>query len=174
MAYMPTVSNLFLISALLCVVQLLVLCSLVRSGIAGIREWCLANGIAIISFILYALGRELPPLIAYELANASYAWATSAMVVGFCRYFGKKVPWRMLFIVNLLLVAAIAWFHYVQYSFAARTIAVSMSQGVFLLLPASCCCAAVHSGVHLIPIFSPQPWWAWSRQAMRRVPSSIC
>lgn len=129
---MPTVSNLFFISSLLCVVQLLVLWSLVRSGISGIREWMLANGIAFLAFILYALGQQLPPLIAYEFANASYAWASTAMAAGFFRFFGRPVPWRSLLIINLALVAAIAWFHYVHESFAWRTIVVSVSQILFL------------------------------------------
>ena len=72
---MPSVSNLFLVSALLCIVQLDVLWSLIRSDIVGIRKWSIANVIAFLDFILYALGRELPPLIAYEVANATYALA---------------------------------------------------------------------------------------------------
>ncbi len=72
---MPSALTVFLIAALLCVTMLLVLRSFLRSGIAGVREWSIANLLACGAFILYAFGRELPPLIAYEVANGVYAAA---------------------------------------------------------------------------------------------------
>jgi diguanylate cyclase (GGDEF)-like protein len=130
---MLTVSNIFFISALLCIGQLFALCSLLRSGIPGVREWCLANAFAFVAFILYGYGKDVPPIVAYEVANGVYALAMAAMVVGFRRFFDRKVPWALLFATVLLLVAAIAFFRFFYESFVLRTLAVSISQIVFQL-----------------------------------------
>jgi diguanylate cyclase (GGDEF)-like protein len=123
--------NVFLISALLCVVLLFVLCSLLRSGFPGVREWCAANAVALAAFLLYAFGQELPPLIAYEVANGAYAAATVALLAGFRRFFVQKMPWAAAGAGIAILVIAIALFHYVYDSFALRTVAVSVSQVAF-------------------------------------------
>lgn len=125
---MPSAFTIFLIAALLCVVMLLVLLSLLRSGIAGVREWTLANLLAGSAFILYAYGRELPPLIAYEAANGVYAAATAVLLLGFRRFFGRRPHTALLAGGVLLLVLAIAVFHYYIDSFALRTAAVSAYQ----------------------------------------------
>lgn len=120
--------NIILIGAFLCVVMLLVLSSLLHSGIAGVREWCAANALGIAAFILYALGKELPPLVAYEVANGLYAAAAAAMLAGFRRFFAMPVPWKALGAGIAAVVAAIAVFHYGFDSFTLRTITVGLFQ----------------------------------------------
>lgn len=47
--------------------------------------------LACIALVLYAFGRELPPLVAYELTNGIYAAASAAMLAGFRRYHGISI-----------------------------------------------------------------------------------
>lgn len=126
---MPGAFTIFLISALLCVVMLLVLSSLLRSDIAGVRDWTRANVFGFAAFILYAFGQELPPLLAYEAANGMYAAAAAAVLLGYRRFFARPAHAPWLVGAVLLLVAAIVLFHYRIDSYALRTLAVSLFQG---------------------------------------------
>ncbi|MEC4718883.1 GGDEF domain-containing protein [Noviherbaspirillum sp. CPCC 100848] len=126
---MPSAFNILVIGALFCVVMLLVLISLLRSGIPGVREWSVANGIGFFALVLYALGQELPELAAYELANGTYAAASAAILAGFRRFFGRKVHVRPLLLGVLTVTALIALFHYAIDSFALRTATVALYQG---------------------------------------------
>lgn len=125
--------NVFLISALLCVIALLFLCSLMRSSIRGVHEWCIANVAALFAFTLYAFDNELPPILTYEGANSAYALAHVALHVGFCRFFSRKVQWIPLCFAMTAFVATVTFFHYFYYSFTLRTIAVSVFSGAICL-----------------------------------------
>jgi diguanylate cyclase (GGDEF)-like protein len=125
---MLSTSNIFFVSAFFCVLMLLVWRSLQRTGIAGVREWTIANALALAAHILYALGRELPPLLAYEVANGVYAAATLAILLGFRRFFGRPASLPISGAALGLFVAAIAFFHYVHDSYPLRTMAVSLFQ----------------------------------------------
>lgn len=130
---MPSSFNILFIGALFCIVMLLVLVSLQRSGTPGLREWSVANGLGFVALALYALGRELPPLLAYEVANGVYAAASAAMLAGFRRFFGRKAHMPLLGIGVGAVVAAIAFFHYVIDSFALRTATVAVFQALVCL-----------------------------------------
>lgn len=130
---MPSALTIFLIAALLCVAMLLMLRYFMRSGIAGIREWVYANLLACVAFILYAFGRELPPLIAYEVANATYAAASAFMLVGFRRFFARPPRKALLAGAVVAVSLGVAFFHYVRDSFDGRSIVVSLFQAVIAL-----------------------------------------
>lgn len=125
---MPSTFNILFIGALFCVVMLLVLVSLLRSGIPGVREWCFANALGFVAMLLYAFGRELPGFIAYELANGVYAAAVAAVLAGFRRFFSRKTHVKALAASVAGVVAAIALFHYQYDSFALRTVTVAVFQ----------------------------------------------
>lgn len=130
---MSSTFNILIVGALFCVLMLLVLTSLLRSGLAGIREWCLANALACIALVLYAFGRELPTLIAYEVTNGVYAAASAAMLSGFRRYYGKSAMQAVLGTGVVLVVAAITLFHYSFDSYAMRTVVIAVFQGTICL-----------------------------------------
>lgn len=125
---MPSALTIFLIAALLCVAMLLMLRYFMRSGIAGVREWALANLLACLAFFLYALGRDLPPLLAYEAANGVYAAASAIMLHGFRRFFARRSRAALLAVTVVALTLAVAYFHYIRNSYDARTIVVSLYQ----------------------------------------------
>lgn len=130
---MPATFHILFIGALFCIVMLLVLVSLLRSGIAGVREWCVGCALGFVAMLLYAFGRSLPELIAYEVANGIYAAAVAAMLVGFRRFFSRKAHINALACAVIAVVASIAAFHYLYDSFALRTATVALYQSVFCI-----------------------------------------
>lgn len=130
---MPATFHILFIGALFCLVMLLVLASLLRSGIPGVREWCVGTGLGFFAMLLYAFGRSLPELIAYEVANGVYAAAIAAMLAGFRRFFSRKAHVKALFLIVVAVIASIALFHYVHDSFALRTATVALYQSAFCI-----------------------------------------
>lgn len=118
--------NLLLITAVFCVVMLFVLCSLLRSGIPGVKEWTLANGLAFLALLLYAARGVAPEFLSIEAANGLLAASVSAIFVGFRRFFGCGTPARTLAAGLACTVAAVAIFHYRFDSIALRTVTVSI------------------------------------------------
>lgn len=125
---MTVISGIFLLSAGFCLLMLFALSSLSRHTTPGRKEWMMANAVAFVSFLLYAFGRVLPPFLAYEAANVSYALASALVLVGFRRFFSCKVPVAALSAGLALYTLAIAVFHYTYDSFPLRTITVSVFQ----------------------------------------------
>ncbi|HWT71367.1 MAG TPA: GGDEF domain-containing protein, partial [Oxalicibacterium sp.] len=125
--------NLLLITGGFCIVMLFVLASLLRSGIAGIREWLVANGMAAISLLLFAGRGHMPDLLSIEAANMLLAGAIAMIYAGFCRFFEWRIPARRLLsglgAVLLLLIV----FHYGWPSVAWRTVVVSLFHGAVCL-----------------------------------------
>jgi diguanylate cyclase (GGDEF)-like protein len=128
MAICPMPSTFFVLfsGAVLCFILLLVSLSLQRTSIPGVQDWCAANALAIVAFTLYAFGRQLPPFLAYEAANGASVAAVAAVLVGYRRFFGRRVSLILIGASVGAAVAAIAIFHYVINSFGLRTATVSL------------------------------------------------
>ncbi|WP_225984853.1 GGDEF domain-containing protein [Noviherbaspirillum aerium] len=125
---MLSTKQVFLIASLLCFVTFLVLFSFRENGVKGMRQVILASVLGMAGNILFAYGRELSPFFAYELANGVYAASSAAILIGYRRLFKRPAPTRPLALGVLGLTAAIAFFHYVQDSFIARTTVASLFQ----------------------------------------------
>lgn len=115
----------FLIASLLCFVIFLLLFSVKQDRVHGVRQLLLASVLGMAGNILYAFGREMPVVFAYEVANAVYAAASVAILVSYRQLFGARCPATLTCASIALLTAVTAYFHYVVDSFDARTIAVS-------------------------------------------------
>ncbi len=122
--------HILILAAMQSIVMLLVLSSLLGGRVGGVREWMAANMLGCTAFLLYAYSRGLPPLLAYEIANAIYAAAAAMLLAGFCRFFGRNVPYVALATGVALVAAAVAFFHHHVNSFAGRTTVVSIFQVV--------------------------------------------
>lgn len=116
----------FLIAALLCLMTFLVLLGVSASRIEGMRQIRMAVLLGIAGNILYAFGRELPPLLAYEAANGAYAAASAALLVGYRLLFKRRSYARAAAVSVLVFTALIAVFHYQFDSFPARSALVSL------------------------------------------------
>jgi diguanylate cyclase (GGDEF)-like protein len=130
-------STLFIMlsGAVLCFILLLVLLSLRRTGTPGVKAWCVANGLGIVAFVLYAFGRQLPPLLSYEVANGAYLGAVAAVLVGYRRFFSQPISLGLTYAGIAAAIAGITVVHYVFPSFVLRTAIVSVFYGI--------CCAAI-------------------------------
>lgn len=125
---MLSTQHIFLIAALLCFLTFLVLYGMRANRIAGVDQILLATLLGILGNLLYAFGRELPPLLAYEAANGVYAAATATLLVGYRRLFKRRSHVRALAAAVLLLTLLVAFFHYVVDSFLGRSGIVSLFQ----------------------------------------------
>lgn len=121
-------STLFIMlsGAVLCFILLLVLLSLHRTRAPGVRAWCVANGLGIVAFTLYAFGRQLPPILSYEVANGAYIGAVAAVLVGYRRFFGQPIALGLTYASVAVALAGITLCHYVFPSFLLRTAIVSV------------------------------------------------
>ncbi|GAB3541554.1 GGDEF domain-containing protein [Noviherbaspirillum agri] len=108
------------------------LASLLRHETPGLKEWMAANAVAFVSFILYALGRQLPPWLAYEAANVTYALSGALALAGFRRFFSCPVPVAALSAGLTVYSVTVALFHYAYDSFVLRTLTVSAFQVAIL------------------------------------------
>ncbi|GAB3439020.1 GGDEF domain-containing protein [Massilia solisilvae] len=136
----------FLIAALLCFMTFLVLLGVSTNRIDGMRQIRLAALLGIVGNILYAFGRELPPLLAYEAANAVYAAASASLFVGYRLLFKRRAYARAAAVSVLVFTALIAIFHYWFDSFVARSSVVSLYH------------AAVGAGIALTLIRCRSQW----------------
>ncbi|HEY5801806.1 MAG TPA: GGDEF domain-containing protein, partial [Burkholderiaceae bacterium] len=124
---LPT-QQVFLIAALLCLLSFLVLYSFRSNAVRGLNQVLLATVLGMVGNALYAFGRELPPVLAFEAANGVYAAATAALLVGYRNLFRQRSHVKLLCIAVATLVWLIAIFHYLVDSFFARSVIVSAFQ----------------------------------------------
>jgi diguanylate cyclase (GGDEF)-like protein len=125
---MLATQQIFLVAALLCFLTFLILLSVASEKVRGVRELLLASMLGVAGNTLYAFGRELPPLLAYEGANVAYAAASAALVAGFRNLAGLRARALPLMAGAAGLGVLIALFHYVNDSFIARSVVVSLFQ----------------------------------------------
>ncbi|MGV3654498.1 MAG: diguanylate cyclase [Noviherbaspirillum sp.] len=105
--------------------MLLVLFSLVRSGVAGVREWLIANALAVVSLPLFAARAVIPAFLSIEVANALLMGVSSMMLAGFRRHVSRPVPAKALMVCGATVLAVLAVLHYGYDSIALRIAVVS-------------------------------------------------
>ncbi|CCJ49792.1 GGDEF domain-containing protein [Bordetella parapertussis] len=118
--------TLLVISTLSSLVTLGVLGSLLRSGIAGIRELMWANVLVLCSLLLFTLQANpaMPPWLAIQAPNVLISSGVVLFCAGVFRFMQQRPPWRLLLGLALSIGANI-WFHYVDPSVNARVVAAS-------------------------------------------------
>jgi diguanylate cyclase (GGDEF)-like protein len=121
--------SLLFVTAALSAVMLLVLSSLSRSNVEGIRAWSQANWLAVLALPLFAGRGLVPDLLSIELANATYMAAVSMMLVGFRRHLRRPVPGPMLVACIGLALATLVVFHLGVDSMPLRVVDMSLFHG---------------------------------------------
>jgi diguanylate cyclase (GGDEF)-like protein len=102
---------LLLVTMALSVVMLLVLRSLSRNNVPGIREWSLANLMAVAALPLFAGRGVMPGFVSIELANGLYLASAALMLAGFRRHLGQPVPAKAMAAGSAGTLAVLVLFH---------------------------------------------------------------
>lgn len=118
--------SLLLVTTALSVVMLLVLLSLVRSGVAGVKEWFIANALAVVALPLFAARGMVPAFLSIEVANTILMGASSMMLAGFRQHVSRTKPTKVLVASGTSVLALLAIFHYCYDSMPLRIVAVSV------------------------------------------------
>ncbi|WP_050476153.1 GGDEF domain-containing protein [Herbaspirillum rhizosphaerae] len=126
---MLTVVSILTTTALFSLAMLLVLGSLLRSPVAGVREWFFANLAMVVSLPLLALRGAIPDFISIVVANIVLSMAGALYYAGCARFLGRPIPWlRMGAGVVLVGVAMVIW-RYVDQNLAMRVAASTAFNG---------------------------------------------
>lgn len=125
---MLATQQIFLIAALLCFLVFLALLAAGSENVRGMRAMLASTVLGLVGNLLYAFGRELPPLLAYEVANMAYAGAGAALAAGYRQLAGLPASIRPLSLLVGAVGLLIALFHYHVDSFAARSAVASLFQ----------------------------------------------
>lgn len=123
---MLIVVSLLLVTMAFSAVMLFVLSSLLHSGARGIREWSVANAMAVVAMPLFAARGLVPDLFSIEIANTLLLGTTATMLAGYRRHLQLPVPWRRLggcVALGLLLIVAL---HRGVDSIGGRVVAMSL------------------------------------------------
>jgi diguanylate cyclase (GGDEF)-like protein len=110
-------------------IMLMVLRSLARSGVAGVRPWTWANVLAILALLLYAGRDRIPDVLSIDVANLLFLGAPALMYAGFERHLGRAVPSRALAALLATSTVALAVFHYVVDAMVMRIVLSSLFHG---------------------------------------------
>jgi len=121
--------SLMLVTTALSVVMLFVLSSLAGAKVAGIRAWGQANGLAVVSLLLFASRGVLPDFLTLELANALLLATIALMYAGFCQHLGRPVPVRALVAGATAAFCSLVFFHHGHESLQLRITSVSVYHG---------------------------------------------
>jgi diguanylate cyclase (GGDEF)-like protein len=125
---MPVSVVLLALTALANLLMLVVLGSLARSGIAGIRE-CIRGAVLVcISLVLFAGQPALPPIFGIVASNLLMAVGTAYYLAAVLRFFGQPVPHAWLAGGVIAQTLALAMFWYVWPDTDMRIAIVSVLQ----------------------------------------------
>jgi len=125
---MLATQQIFLIASLLCFLVFLALLAVGSENVRGMRAMLASAVLGLVGNLLYAFGRELPPLLAYEAANMAYAGAGAALATGYRQLAGLPARLKPSMLLVGAVGVAIALFHYRFDSFVARSAVASLFQ----------------------------------------------
>jgi len=110
--------------------MLMVLRSLSRSSVAGVREWTYANILAIVALLLFAARGWIPDVLSIDVANLLFLGAPALMLAGFERHLGRRAPYRALALLVAASTVALGIFHYGVDAMAVRVALSSLFHGI--------------------------------------------
>jgi diguanylate cyclase (GGDEF)-like protein len=133
-ATMLTVASILATTALFSLAMLLVLGSLLRMPVAGVREWFAANLAMVVSLSLLVLRNVIPDFLSIVLGNMVLGLAGVLYYAGCARFLQRPPRWIPLLGGVLLVGVAMFVWRYVVDDQAARVVAVSAFNGLICLL----------------------------------------
>jgi diguanylate cyclase (GGDEF)-like protein len=111
-------------------IMLMVLRSLARSGVAGVREWTGANVLAIVALLLFAGRGRIADVLSIDVANLLFLGAPALMLAGFQRHLGRPAPYRALAALVTVSTVTLGIFHYGVDAMAVRVALSSFFHGI--------------------------------------------
>jgi len=112
-------------TALFSMAMLLVLGSLMRSGVAGVRQWFIANLLVVLGILLLALRNVIPDFLSIVAANSIIALAGAFYYAGSAHFLKRPPYWSSLLSgVAAVFVAMIVW-RFLDDKLSARVLAFS-------------------------------------------------
>lgn len=130
---MPTLAFIFSATALLSLALLLVLGSLLRTGVPGTREWFACNVAIVIALPLAMLRGAIPDIVSIVLANVVLGLSGALYYAGCARLLGRSPHWRWQLAGVALLAAALAYWLYVEDNLPKRVAAATGYATIILL-----------------------------------------
>jgi diguanylate cyclase (GGDEF)-like protein len=109
-------------STLTSFVLLLLLGSLLRSGMAGVREWFAANLLAVVALPLVMMRGWLPDAVSVVAANMLLALSAASFYAGCARFLGRPPRWPILGAGAAVLGIALVYGRYVVDSIPLRVL----------------------------------------------------
>lgn len=147
-------------SALMCMVLLVLLGSLVRSGMPGVLEWFAANLGMVVALPLILLRGRIPDALSVVAANMLMAGAGVTYYAGCARFLRRPARWPVLTASLLPLGVALVYWCYVDNSIPKRVL-------VTTLFTAGLCFAAAHLVLRHRPRGrSAYPYWVTAVTAL--------
>ncbi|MBN9114865.1 MAG: GGDEF domain-containing protein, partial [Pandoraea sp.] len=146
-------TSLLAITSLLSFMMLLIMGSLLRSRVAGVREWCFANVAVLIALPLFALRSVVPDFLSIAVANVTLAGGLLLYFAGCARFLGRSPHWPALGASLGVLAAAIVFWRYGTDDPQARVVIVSAFHAAWLLA------TAVLIARHIPPRRHPYNYW---------------
>ncbi|WP_017235078.1 GGDEF domain-containing protein [Pandoraea sp. B-6] len=146
-------TSLLAITSLLSFMMLLIMGSLLRSRVAGVREWCFANVAVLIALPLFALRGGVPDFLSIAVANVTLAGGLLLYFAGCARFLGRSPHWPALGASLGVLAAAIVFWRYGTDDPQARVVIVSTFHAAWLLA------TAVLIARHIPPRRHPYNYW---------------
>lgn len=117
---------LLIITALANLLMLVVLGSLARSGIAGIRECLWSSTLVFVSLLAFAAQPWLPAILGIVVSNLLMAMGIAMLYVSVCRFFARPVPGAWVIAGVAAQSVGVMLFWYVWPDTGARIIVVSV------------------------------------------------
>jgi diguanylate cyclase (GGDEF)-like protein len=111
-------------------IMLMVLRSVARNSVAGVREWTVANVLAIVALLLFAARGRIADVLSIDVANLLFLGAPALMLAGFERHLGRRAPYRPLVALVATSTVALGIFHYWVDAMAVRVALSSLFHGI--------------------------------------------
>ncbi|MGG1948532.1 diguanylate cyclase [Trinickia sp. NRRL B-1857] len=113
-------------SALMCIVLLVLLGSLVRSGIPGVREWLAANTAMVAALPLILMRGRITDILSVIVANMLMALAAVTYYAGCARFLGRPARWSAWMASLVPLCGALVYWRYAVDSIPVRVLVTTL------------------------------------------------
>ncbi len=131
---MLTVASILATTALFSLAMLLVLGSLLRMPVPGVRDWFYANLAMVAALVLLALRGRIPDFLSIVAANAVLSLAAAFFYAGCALFLRQRPHWPWLLGGVMLVAAAMGVWRYLDDDPPARVVAVTAFNGLMCTL----------------------------------------